>query len=134
MLSYRLYLFAQAHILTDQAFYAENDEVACSISALVAENCSDRCHGFELWKGTQLLMKEKSLLASETLERKRETSANTQRPRVDSDEDALRNLREAIEVSAAAVAHGAIKLNPELDRSDKLHAWLNEARNRVGQS
>jgi len=129
MISYRLYLFAQSHILTDQAFYAENDDIACSITALVAENCSDRCHGFELWKGTQLLMKEKSQQASEVLERRREASTDAQKPR-DEASDTRRNMQEAVESSAVAVAQGAIKLNPELDRSDKLHAWLNEVRSR----
>jgi hypothetical protein len=133
MFSYRLYLFAQSHLLTDQAFYAENDDIACSVAALVAESSSDRCNGFELWKGTQLLMKEKSLQASEILESKREANADKQTPRDQSD-DALRNLREAVEASAVAVALGAIKMNPELDRSEKLHIWLTEIRSRQRQS
>jgi hypothetical protein len=133
MFSYRLYLFAQSHLLTDQAFYAENDDTACSIAALVAESCCDRCNGFELWKGTQLLMKEKSLQASEILEGKREANADKQSPR-DQSEDALRNLREAVEASAVAVALGAIKMNPELDRSEKLHLWLTEIRSRQRQN
>ncbi len=132
MFSYRLYLFAQSHLLTDQAYYAENDDIACSIAALVAESCNDRCNGFELWKGTQLLMKEKSLRAVEIFERKREAIAEKQTSRDPSD-DALRNLHEAIEASAVAVALGAMKMNPELDRSEKLHVWLNEMRSRQRQ-
>lgn len=132
MISYRLYLFGQSHILTDQAFYAENDDIACGVAALVSESCADRCHAFELWKGTQLLMKEKSHQASEILERKREASAGAQKPRGES-EDSRRNMREAVEASAVAVAQGAMKLNPELERSEKLHTWLTEVRSRQRQ-
>jgi hypothetical protein len=133
MFSYRLYLLAQSHLLTDQAYYAENDDIACSIAALVAESCSDRCNSFELWKGTQLLLKEKSLHAVEIFERKRETIANKQSSRDQSD-DALRNLHDAIEASAVAVVQGAMKMNPEIDRSEKLHLWLTEMRARQRQS
>jgi hypothetical protein len=133
MISYRLYLFAQSHILTDQVFYAENDETACSVAALVAENCADRCHGFELWKATQLLMKEKSLHAHALLEKRRETSAGAHGPPEGSD-DALRNFREAIEAAAVTVALGAMKLHAELDRSEQLNTWLAEVRNRQRQN
>jgi hypothetical protein len=133
MFSYRLYLLAQSHLLTDQAYYAENDDIACSIAALVAESCSDRCNSFELWKGTQLLLKEKSLNAVEIFERKREAIANKQSSRDQSD-DALRNLHDAIEASAVAVVQGAMKMNPEIDRSEKLHLWLTEMRARQRQS
>jgi hypothetical protein len=133
MVSYRLYLFAQSHILTDQVFYAENDETACSIAALVAENGADRCHGFELWRATQLLMKEKSLGANELLERKRAASTKPHGLREESD-DALRNFREATEAAAVAVAQGAMKLHTELDRSEKLNTWLAEFRSRQRQN
>jgi hypothetical protein len=131
MISYRLYLFAQSHILTDQVFYAENDETACSIAALVAENCADRCHGFELWRATQFLIKEKSLGASERLERKRAASAASRGPQSD---DALRNFWEATEAAAVAVAQGAMKLHTELGRSEKLNTWLAGIRSRQRQN
>jgi hypothetical protein len=133
MIFYRLYLFAKSHILTEQDFYSENDDVACGTAALVATSCSDRCDGFELWKSTQLLMKEKSLQADRIFERKREGLMDADGVRKDTD-DGLRSLRDAIEASAVALAEEAMNANSELKRSDRLHLWLTEARNRLRQS
>lgn len=133
MIFYRLYLFAKSHILTEQDFYSENDDIACGTAALVANSCSDRCDGFELWKSTQLLMKEKSLQADKIFERKREGPVDTHGVRKDTD-DGLRSLRDAIEASAIALAEEAVNANSELKRSEKLHLWLTDARNRLRQS
>jgi hypothetical protein len=133
MIFYRLYLFAKSHILMEQDFYSENDDIACGTAALLANSCSDRCDGFELWKSTQLLMKEKSLQADEILERKREGLGDAQGIRKEKD-DGLRGLREAIEASAVALAEEVMNANPELNRSEKLHVWLTEVRSRLRQS
>jgi hypothetical protein len=133
MTFYRLYLFAKSHILMEQDFYGENDDIACGTAALLATSCSDRCDGFELWKSTQLLMKEKSLQADKVFERKREGSADTHGAQKDVD-DGMRSMREAIEASAVALAEEAVNANSELQRSERLHLWLTEARNRLRQS
>lgn len=57
MAEYRIYFLDGAgHIQARQGFVAANDADAIESGAFVFDACSDRCVGYELWSGAQLVL------------------------------------------------------------------------------
>jgi hypothetical protein len=58
---YRMYFRDAAGICARIDFDADNDRIAMSSAELLADACSDKCSGFELWLGTRELCDRRAL-------------------------------------------------------------------------
>jgi hypothetical protein len=54
---YQLFLLASGELGTRLEFFADDDEEALENGSLLFEACSDVCSSYELWNGSQLLIR-----------------------------------------------------------------------------